>query len=284
MTAIDETRDARGARRRRGRDVPATRRACPRSPFDFTMPVQEELAPLQTDEVHYDGQHVAAVVGATFEAAREGAALLRIEYERAAAEVTLDAAHQVDLPAAVVRQRRPAAPRRAGDGRTRRATCRSTRRTSRRPRTTTRSNRRSTVAEWRDGELTVHDSTQWVRGTRAALAKHFALDEERVRVIAPFLGGGFGCKGFFWPHTVDRRDGGEAHEPPGEARAHARADVHLVRPPQPDAPAPARRRLARRQAAGGAARRRSASRRASARSSSRRAASPRCCTTSRTSP
>jgi xanthine dehydrogenase YagR molybdenum-binding subunit len=41
-----------------------------------------------------------------------------------------------------------------------------------------------------------------VRGTRAALAKHFDLDEERVRVIAPFLGGGFGCKGFFWAHTA----------------------------------------------------------------------------------
>ena len=41
----------------------------------------------------------------------------------------------------------------------------------------------ATVAEWRDGELTVHESTQWVRGTRAALAKSFAIDESRVRVI-----------------------------------------------------------------------------------------------------
>ncbi len=60
----------------------------------------------------------------------------------------------------------------------------------------------ATVAEWRDGELTVHDSTQWVRGTRAVLAKSFDVDESRVRVISPFVGGGFGCKGFFWPHTL----------------------------------------------------------------------------------
>jgi xanthine dehydrogenase YagR molybdenum-binding subunit len=59
-----------------------------------------------------------------------------------------------------------------------------------------------TVAQWRDGELTVHDSTQWVHGTRAVLARCFDLPEEKVHVIAPFLGGGFGCKGFVWPHLL----------------------------------------------------------------------------------
>ncbi len=48
----------------------------------------------------------------------------------------------------------------------------------------------------------VYDATQWVRGTRACIARAFGLEEERVRVIAPYLGGGFGCKGFFWAHTL----------------------------------------------------------------------------------
>jgi len=169
--------------------------------FDFTVPVQEELAPLQSPEVHYDGQHVAAVIAKSFEAAREGAALLRIAYERADAEVTIESAHQVDVPEqwfgddAQVRRGEPEAAYAASEVQVDASYV------------TPAENHNPlepsvTVAEWRDGELTVHDSTQWVRGTRAALAKHFDMDEERVRVIAPFLGGGFGCKGFFWPHTV----------------------------------------------------------------------------------
>jgi xanthine dehydrogenase YagR molybdenum-binding subunit len=174
----------------------------PALPFDFTVPVQEELAPLQSAEVHYDGQHIAAVIGKSWEAAREGAALLRIEYERfGGAEVDAETAHEVELPEkwfgddAQVRRGEPESAFAASAVQVD-ATY-----------VTPAENHNPlepsvTVAEWRDGELTVHDSTQWVRGTRAALAKHFDLDEERVRVIAPYLGGGFGCKGFFWPHAV----------------------------------------------------------------------------------
>jgi xanthine dehydrogenase YagR molybdenum-binding subunit len=173
----------------------------PSIPFAFTMPVSEELAPLQSPEIRYDGQHVAAVVGTTFEAAREGAALLRIAYEPAPAEHDAGTARQVDLPEqyfgqeAQVRRGDPEAAYDASEVRID-ATY-----------VTPTENHNPlepsvTVAEWRDGELIVHDSTQWVRGTRAALAKHFGLDEERVRVFAPFIGGGFGCKGFFWAHTA----------------------------------------------------------------------------------
>jgi xanthine dehydrogenase YagR molybdenum-binding subunit len=173
----------------------------PSIPFDFTAPVSEELAPLQGPAIKYDGQHVAAVVGTTFEAAREGAALLRIEYETAPAELDPATARDVFLPEQWFGQ--PAQTRR---GEPEPAYERSEVRIDATYVTPNENHNplepSVTVAEWRDGELTVHDSTQWVRGTRAALARHFDLDEERVRVIAPYLGGGFGCKGFFWPHAV----------------------------------------------------------------------------------
>ncbi len=200
ITAIDE----RATRAVPGVVEVLTYRNAPRVPalpFDFTVPVQEELAPLQSPDVKYDGQHVAAVIGTTFEAAREGAALLRIEYDAHAAEVTIDGAHTVITPAQWFGD--DIQPRR-GEPET--AYQASAVRIDASYVTPTENHNplepSVTVAEWRDGELTVHDSTQWVRGTRAALAKHFGLDEERVRVIAPFLGGGFGCKGFFWPHAV----------------------------------------------------------------------------------
>jgi len=55
----------------------------------------------------------------------------------------------------------------------------------------------------RDGDsLTVYDSTQWPDGVRAALAAAFGVPESGVRVLAPFVGGGFGAGLRVWPHVV----------------------------------------------------------------------------------
>ncbi|MEO7039345.1 MAG: molybdopterin cofactor-binding domain-containing protein, partial [Candidatus Elarobacter sp.] len=169
-------------------------------PFSFTLPFAEEFAPLQTGEIRYDGQHVAVVVARTLEAAREGAALLRIAYERGPAEVTLDDA-QWETPAQWFGD--DAQPRR-GDPEAAYAASEVT--IDARYATPVEHHNplepSATVAEWRAGEIVVHDATQWVRGTRACLASAFGVKEERVRVISPFVGGGFGCKGFFWAHPV----------------------------------------------------------------------------------
>lgn len=51
------------------------------------------------------------------------------------------------------------------------------------------------LAEVVDGKLTVWASTQTPFGTRDRLMSKFGLTEKQVRVITPFLGGGFGGKG-----------------------------------------------------------------------------------------
>lgn len=53
---------------------------------------------------------------------------------------------------------------------------------------------RGGVAEWQDGRLTVWTGTQNPFGYRSELARAFRLDEEKVRVIVPDTGGGFGGK------------------------------------------------------------------------------------------
>ena len=60
----------------------------------------------------------------------------------------------------------------------------------------------ATVARWEGDRLTVWTSTQHVSGAQAMLAQLFGLPQSRVRVICPFVGGGFGCKGNTWPPTV----------------------------------------------------------------------------------
>ena len=52
------------------------------------------------------------------------------------------------------------------------------------------------LAEWEDGRLTVHAGTQTPFNTRADLAGLFGIDEQRIRVIAPPMGGSFGAKTF----------------------------------------------------------------------------------------
>jgi len=53
---------------------------------------------------------------------------------------------------------------------------------------------RAALAEWNDGNLTVWAGTQNPFGYHAELARTFRLPEERVRVIVPDFGSGFGGK------------------------------------------------------------------------------------------
>jgi isoquinoline 1-oxidoreductase subunit beta len=57
---------------------------------------------------------------------------------------------------------------------------------------------RAAIAEWTDGKLTVWTGTQNPFGYRSDLMRVFHLPEDRVRVIVPDLGGGFGGK-----HTAE---------------------------------------------------------------------------------
>ncbi len=60
----------------------------------------------------------------------------------------------------------------------------------------------ATIAAWDGEKLTVYDSTQYVSGDKQTLAKHFALPLDNVRVLDPYVGGGFGSKGSTWSHVV----------------------------------------------------------------------------------
>jgi CO/xanthine dehydrogenase Mo-binding subunit len=53
---------------------------------------------------------------------------------------------------------------------------------------------RAAVAEWNDGKLTVWTGTQRPFGVRTELAEAFRIPEDRVRVIVPDMGSGYGGK------------------------------------------------------------------------------------------
>ena len=58
----------------------------------------------------------------------------------------------------------------------------------------------ATVAHWDNDRLTVHDATQWPLLERTVLAAMFGIPEEKVSVLVPYLGGGFGAGLRAWPH------------------------------------------------------------------------------------
>ena len=52
----------------------------------------------------------------------------------------------------------------------------------------------TSVAVWNGRILTIYESTQGVHSFRAGLAPLFGLEPDQVRVISPYVGGGFGSK------------------------------------------------------------------------------------------
>jgi xanthine dehydrogenase YagR molybdenum-binding subunit len=57
------------------------------------------------------------------------------------------------------------------------------------------------TVDWPGGQLLVHDATQMITSTAGSLARVFGLKPTQVRVLSPFVGGGFGGKGL-WSHQI----------------------------------------------------------------------------------
>jgi len=58
----------------------------------------------------------------------------------------------------------------------------------------------SSVAEWRGDTLVVHEGTQNSGAIQNGVAQQLGIDPERVQVISPSVGGGFGQKNSLQPH------------------------------------------------------------------------------------
>jgi len=61
----------------------------------------------------------------------------------------------------------------------------------------------ATTAFWdTEGALTLYETTQHIFGTREFVSIVLGVPLEKINVVCHFLGGGFGCKGYVWPHTL----------------------------------------------------------------------------------
>lgn len=155
-----------------------------------------ELAILQSPEIHFRGQIVGAIVAESLEIAREAAALVRVEEQA----IEHSAALRTDDPGLYKPEDEDDGdPTDTAQGDVE-AGLRAAATTIDATYTTPIEHANpmephTSVALWRDGTLTLFESTQSVHGVRNAIAKLFGLAREDVVVTAPYVGGGFGCKG-----------------------------------------------------------------------------------------
>ncbi|HEX9519868.1 MAG TPA: xanthine dehydrogenase family protein molybdopterin-binding subunit [Streptosporangiaceae bacterium] len=154
--------------------------------------------PLQDDRIVHYGQYVGVVVAETAQQANAAARLIEVDYE--SAEPLLDLndprAELLTNPWGMDAHRGDVAAGLASAAATVDATYTTP------DETNNPMGLFATVASWDGDSLTVHDSTQWPYSVRATLAATFGVPESRVRVLAPFVGGGFGAGLRVWPHVV----------------------------------------------------------------------------------
>jgi xanthine dehydrogenase YagR molybdenum-binding subunit len=162
-----------------------------------------ELAVLQSPQVAFRGQVVAVVVAETSEIARQAAELVRVAYDADPHDVEL-AADRDDLYAP--EKVNPRYPTDTAEGDVAAAMAAAPVTVEDTYTTAMVHNNplepHASTALWEDDRLTLWDSTQGVHPARAAVADTFGLPQEQVRVVCPYVGGGFGSKGTPHAHVV----------------------------------------------------------------------------------
>ena len=153
-----------------------------------------EIAPLAGPDIHHDGQPVALVVADTFEAAREAAHRLRIEYSETAPTATFGDEGAQERPLTDINPNYKPLRFKDADA----ALAASAHVVEAEYATPIQHHNAielfSTTAYWDGPRLVLHEPSQYVWGLKHAAGTQMQVDPDNVRVKAPFVGGAFGSK------------------------------------------------------------------------------------------
>lgn len=175
--------------------TPANRPTLAEDPDAKTNPFMFRLDLLQNDQVRYANQAIAVVIAETLEAATEGAALLSPRYETQPARVGLDGGESF-FPQ-VVGVGNPAEMHR-GDMEAGLAVA--SKRIEAVYETPTQYHNamepHAIVAVWDGDTLSIDTPSQGLAMAQGRIAGLFGIAPQNIHIRSPFLGGGFGSKGF----------------------------------------------------------------------------------------
>ncbi|MES3081886.1 aldehyde oxidoreductase molybdenum-binding subunit PaoC [Sphingomonas faeni] len=142
------------------------------------------------DVQHYD-QAVAVVVAETFEQARAGAKLLRVNYARTAGRFDLAASQS-----SATKPKSGTPDTAVGDfaGAFAKAPVKLDERYTTPDQSHMMMEPHSTAAAWKDGKLTLWTSNQMINWAVGDMSETLLLPKESIHVLSPYVGGGFGSK------------------------------------------------------------------------------------------
>lgn len=153
---------------------------------------------LQSANVEWFGQSIGFVVAETFEQARYASRLIKVTYDKAAPKIDFEK----HMKEAVAPKDSPDVKR--GDVETAFTNAEfkieavyETPIEHHNPMET-----HSTIAVWEGEKLTLYNASQIVNGAQSAAASTLGIKLENVRIVTPFIGGGFGSKGGQWSNMV----------------------------------------------------------------------------------
>jgi xanthine dehydrogenase YagR molybdenum-binding subunit len=148
---------------------------------------------LESDRIWHDGQIIAIVVADTYEAAREAANKVQVNYVTESPSATFDSPGIETEPHKPDRGPDP----KKGDAAT--AFAEAAVKIEGRYSTPTQHHNAielfTTTCAWDGPKLTIYEPSQFMWGTKASTATRLNLDPEDVRAISRYIGGAFGSKG-----------------------------------------------------------------------------------------
>ncbi|MGA7219790.1 MAG: xanthine dehydrogenase family protein molybdopterin-binding subunit [Candidatus Sulfotelmatobacter sp.] len=156
----------------------------------------ESRPPFEDDSIYYFGQYVALVIADTFEQAQDAASHVHVEYDAKRPVVRLDEGEKsASAKANYSRGDAEAALRQAE------VTLDETYVTP--VQVHNPMEMHGTIAVWDEDKdkLTLYESSQGVVNHHNVASQVMGLPLESIEVISPFIGSGFGCKLFPWPHS-----------------------------------------------------------------------------------
>ncbi|MBZ9848814.1 xanthine dehydrogenase family protein molybdopterin-binding subunit [Mesorhizobium sp. CA14] len=160
-------------------------------------PAQPTFSPL-VREVTFSGQHVAAVVAETFEQAVAAAALVKVWYDETPAIVDLSDGKAGDgIPIEAMTKEWGDAEAAFAEAPVRICAAYNTPREFQ-----AAMEPHGLIARWEGDELTIWEPSQWLDGMARTYAEWFSIPFENVRLVSPYIGGGFGSKALALAHSA----------------------------------------------------------------------------------
>jgi xanthine dehydrogenase YagR molybdenum-binding subunit len=166
----------------------------PAGPLEHSR-ASEARPPFEDDNVYYYGQYVALVVANTFEQAKAAADAVKVDYDAQKPSISFDDGPMAEKPR--VHYTRGNADQ-AFDS----AAVKVDETYEIPVETHNPMEMHATIAVWDGDKITMYETSQGVVNHQQVMSEMLGIPLDRILVISPFQGSGFGGKLFPWPHSL----------------------------------------------------------------------------------